>query len=77
MEVSIDKEILDDLISFKLKRIQGFIQEILDRWNETSSDVFIKKARNGTYPNAENDAIELRQQLLEEKKLLDLKNKQR
>lgn len=73
--VSIEKEILENLVSFKLKRIQTIIQEILDRWKENSTTLLIEKARNGTYENAENDAIKLRQLLLEEKKLNDLLKK--
>ena len=73
--ISIEKEILENLVSFKLKRIQTIIQEILDRWKENSTTLFIEKARNGTYENAENDAIELRQLLLEEKKLNELLKK--
>ena len=71
----IEKEILENLVSFKLNRIQTIIQEILDRWKENSTTLFIEKARNGTYENAENDAIELRQLLLEEKKLNELLKK--
>ena len=73
--ISIEKEILENLVSFKLKRIQTIIQEILDRWKENSTTLFIEKARNGKYENAENDAIELRQLLLEEKKLNELLKK--
>ena len=73
--ISIEKEILENLVSFKLNRIQTIIQEILDRWKENSTTLFIEKARNGTYENAENDAIELRQLLLEEKKLNELLKK--
>jgi len=73
--ISIEKEILENLVSFKLKRIQTIIQEILDRWKENSTTLFIEKARNGIYENAENDAIELRQLLLEEKKLNELLKK--
>ena len=73
--ISIEKEILENLVSFKLNRIQKIIQEILDRWKENSTTLFITKARNGTYENAENDAIELRQLLLEEKKLNKLLKK--
>ena len=73
--ISIEKEILENLVSFKLNRIQKIIQEILDRWKENSTTLFIEKARNGTYENAENDAIEIRQLLLEEKKLNKLLKK--
>jgi hypothetical protein len=70
--VPIDKNILTDLIVFKLRRIQGFIQDILNRWHETDSAIFLQKARDGTFEDAENDAIELRQLLLEEQKLYQL-----
>ena len=72
---TIDKAIVEDLINFKLKRIQTFISEILDRWKEISATVFIEKARNGIYEDAENDAIELRQLLAEENKLKTLLQK--
>ena len=58
-----------------LKIIHKNIQDILSRWKETSTTVFIEKARNGIFENAENDAIELRQLLLEEKKLNDFLKK--
>ena len=67
--ISIEKEILEELLHFKLKRIQTLIQDILNRWKENSTTDFIKKAKTGIYENAENDAIELRQLLLEEQKL--------
>ena len=70
--ICVEKSIFKDLIQFKLKRINTFIEEILERWKETSADVFIEKARNGIHEDAENDAIEMRQLLLEEKKLRDL-----
>ncbi|MHA1521059.1 MAG: hypothetical protein ACTSRK_12825 [Promethearchaeota archaeon] len=73
--ISIEKELLENLVNFKLKRIQTLIQEILDRWKENSTTVFIEKARKGIYENSENDAIELRQMLLEEKKLHELISK--
>jgi predicted CopG family antitoxin len=70
--ISIEREILEDLIQFKLRRTCTLIEEILERWKETASDVFIEKARKGIYEDAENDAIELRQLLLEEGKLREL-----
>ncbi len=73
--IPIEKEVVEELITFKLNRIETLIQEILKRWNEDATNVFIEKARNGTYHNAENDAIELRQLLLEEEKLHNLLKK--
>lgn len=67
--INIEKEFVEDLIKFKLNRIQGFIKEILEKWNEISPEIFLEKAKNGTLMNAELDAIELRQLLLEQEKL--------
>ena len=72
MNVSLDKEVAEELITFKLRRIQELIRSILNHWNESTPESFINKARDGTYPEAENDAIELRQLLLEEEKLKNL-----
>lgn len=69
-----DKEIAEDLISYKLRNIQEHITKILKRWNETNAFTFLEKAKDGTYSEAENDAIDLKQLLLEEKKLKNLYN---
>ena len=67
-----DKDIAEDLISYKLRNIQDHINKKLKRWNETEASAFLEKAKNGTYSEAENDAIDLKQLLLEEKKLNEL-----
>lgn len=72
MKVYMEKDVAEDLISFKLRNIQEQINKILKRWNETNASVFLKKAKNGTYSEAENDAIDLKQLLLEEQKLRSL-----
>ncbi len=72
MKVYIDKEVAEDLISYKRRNIQEHISKILKRWNETEAGAFLEKAKNGTYSEAENDAIDLKQLLLEEKKLNEL-----
>ena len=69
------KEEAEELITYKLRQIQAEIEEILARWNEASAEQFLQKARDGRYENAENDAIDLRQLLLEEEKLQALLNK--
>ncbi len=74
MKVYIDKDIAEELISYKLRNIQEYINKILKRWNETKASMFLEKAKNGTYSEAENDAIDLKQLLLEEKKLNSLFN---
>ena len=66
------KEVAEDLISYKLRQIQELIEDTLTRWNETSAEQFLQKAKDGRHENAENDAIALRQLLLEEEKLSKL-----
>lgn len=63
------KEVAEELITYKLRRIQILIEEILTRWNETSAQPFLQKAKDGRHENAESDAIALKQLLLEEEKL--------
>ena len=74
MKVHLEKEVAEDLIGYKLRKIQENIQRILERWNETESSSFLEKAKNGPYSEAENDAIDLKQLLLEESKLNNLIN---
>ena len=74
MKVYLDKDVAEDLISYKLRNIQAEIIKILKRWNESEASGFLEKAKNGTYSEAENDAIDLKQLLLEEKRLNKLFN---
>jgi hypothetical protein len=64
-QVSLERAIVEDLVTSKLHVLQNYIDEILRHWNETSAKIFLEKARDGTYKNAEDDAVELRQLLLE------------
>lgn len=73
--VKLEKSEVEDLINYKLRNLNKEIQNILDRWNETSTNQFTEKARNGTYEEAENDAIDIRQLVLEQKKLQELQEK--
>ena len=74
MKVYLDKDVAEDLISNKLRNIQKHINKILKRWNENEAEIFLEKAKNGTYSEAENDVIDLKQLLLEEKNLNELFN---
>ena len=74
MKVYIDKDIAEDLIGYKIRNIQDHINKILERWNEIEASTFLTKAKNGTYSEAENDAIDLKQLLIEEAKLRKLIN---
>ena len=72
MTVTLNKDVAQDLVNYKIEAIQELIQQILKRWNETSANQFLEKAKAGVFSEAENDAIELRQLLLQEEKLRTL-----
>jgi len=71
--VSVDEELLMNLLDYKLNHLKEEIDRILDKWNYTSSTEFLKHAKDGTLSEAEMDAIELinltdeRERLLGEK----------
>ena len=67
--IPVDREVFEDLVRFKVNRLHALMEEILERWNETTPEAFIEKARSGAHEDAENDAIELRQLLLETRKM--------
>jgi len=73
-QVKLDKSLAEDLITSKLRSLKQIIDEILARWNESSSKDFLEKARTGIYENAEDDAVELRQLLLNYTKLQEILN---
>ena len=74
-QVKLDKSLAEDLITSKMRLLQQYINEILERWNETSSKEFLEKAITGVHENAEEDAIELRQVLADYTKLQEILNK--
>ncbi len=71
--VSVDKELLMNLLNYKLNHLKEEIDLILNKWNYSSSTEFLKHAKDGTLSEAEMDAIELinlndeRERLLAEK----------
>ncbi len=71
-QVKLDKALAEDLITSKLRTLKGYIDELLTRYNESSSKDFLEKTRNGIYQNAEEDAVELRQLLLDYSKLQEI-----
>ncbi|MGC9781228.1 MAG: hypothetical protein HZR80_18445 [Candidatus Heimdallarchaeota archaeon] len=77
MDVSLKKEVAEELITYKLRRIQAIIEDILSRWKEKTIEEFLEKAKDGTLQEAENDAIELKQLVNEEEKLQNLLKKLR
>ncbi|MEJ2294532.1 MAG: hypothetical protein P8Y23_07150 [Candidatus Lokiarchaeota archaeon] len=71
-KVKLDKELAEDLINSKLGILKQYIDEILARYSESSPEELLEKARIGVYEEAENDAIELRQLLLDYSKLQEI-----
>ncbi len=74
-QVKLDKSLAEDLITSKLRILKQYINEILSRWNESSTKNFLEKAHIGVNINAEDDAVELRQLLLDYTKLQEILNK--
>ena len=72
MNVSIERETVKELITFKLQHIQDLIRSILDKWGVDNSDDFISKAKSGELENAEMDAITMRQLIADYNKLREL-----
>lgn len=73
--VSLDKSDAKDLITYKLRNIQREISTILDKWSETSIDSFLEKSQLGKIEESENDAIDLKQLVYEQKKLQQMLEK--
>ena len=74
-QVKLDRAVAEDLITSKLRILQQYINDILSRWNESSTKDFLEKARTGVYKDVEDDAVELRQLLLDYTKLQEILNK--
>ena len=72
MSVTLRKEVAEELITYKLRKVQEAIVAILSRWQENSAARFLERARDGHYLEAENDAIDLRQLLLDEARLKEI-----
>ena len=72
MTITLENEIAEDLIKFKLQHIQETITRILNKWNEDNIEDFIRKTRSGELPEAELDAITIRQLAKDVEKLSTL-----
>ena len=61
MKVSIEAEIAEDLIKFKLHSIQSTLAEILKYWKQDNAEDFIDNVKSGVIQDGEMDAITVRQ----------------
>lgn len=71
--IPVEKELLEELIDFKLRFLYEEIDKILNKWKYEESSKFLQDARDGTIEEAEDDAITLRQLLDQREELLTLK----
>ncbi len=72
MSIKIERETLEELITFKLQHLQNLMRSILDKWKEENSEDFISKAKNGELKDAEMDAISMRQLLADYDRLKNI-----
>jgi len=71
--IPVEKELLEELIDFKLKFLYEEIDKILNKWKYEESSKFLQDARDGTIEEAEDDGITLRHLLDQREELLVLK----
>ncbi len=57
--VPVDKDVLVELIDFRLAFITTEINRILTKWKYKSIEKFLQDARKGVLEEAEDDAIDL------------------
>ena len=44
-QISIERDVVEELVMYKLRRVEEIIRSILERWNVTDADDFLSKAR--------------------------------
>ena len=72
MTITLDNEIAEELIRFKLRSVQETLAKILADWKQDNAEDFIEKARSGELSEAEMDAITVRQLISDIDKLQSL-----
>lgn len=72
-EVTIDKNLAENLVNLKLRVIHQEINNILNQWKYSDANEFVNDARAGKIREAENDAIGMTNLLDQRDKLFKLK----
>ncbi len=73
-QVSINKELAEDLINSKLRIIVEEMEKILQKWKYDSIELFLTDSKSGKIRNAEDDAIVIQNLLDDQKELHQIKN---
>jgi hypothetical protein len=71
--VSVEKNLLQELIDLKLKYIKDETDTILTKWQYSSTNQFLNDAEQGIIHEGENDAITLVHLMDQREELLQLK----
>ena len=58
--ISVDEEFMMELVDFKLRFLKEEIEQILQKWNYSSSNKILEHSKDGTLSEAEEDAIILK-----------------
>lgn len=72
MTIELEKDVALNLVQFRLKHIKKTISEILETWGEKYPEEFLDKARTGTLPESEMDAISMEQLMSDLEKFQNL-----
>ncbi len=73
-QVSLTKELAEDLINSKLRIIVEEMEKILQKWKYDSIQLFLTDCKTGKIRNAEDDAIVLQNLLDDQEELHQIKN---
>ena len=67
--ISVEKQLLDELVDLKLQDLSKEIELILQKWQIQSAEQFIQETKTGKIEEGEDDAITL-QHLLDQREEL-------
>ncbi len=73
-QVSLNKELAEDLINSKLRIIVEEMEKILQKWKYDSIELFLTDSKSGKIRNAEDDAVVIQNLLDDQKELHQIKN---
>lgn len=73
-QVSLNKELAEDLINSKLRIIVEEMEKILQKWKYGSIELFLTDSKSGKIRNAEDDAIVIQNLLDDQEELHQIKN---
>ena len=73
-QVSMDKDLAENLSNSRLRFIVEEMEKIMQKWNYKSLQLFLEESRSGKVRNAEDDAIILQNHLDDQEELHQIKN---